>query len=57
LWTGRNRPTAAVDPGYILHHSAVGVSEGVRWTDPEETPVLLLGPTRDWTGASLWAAF
>jgi hypothetical protein len=42
---------------YILHHSAVGVSEGVRWTDPEEAPVLRLGPTRDWSAASLWAAF
>jgi hypothetical protein len=42
---------------YILHHSAVGVSEGVRWHDPEETPTLLLGPTRDWRDVSLWAAF
>jgi hypothetical protein len=41
---------------YILHHSAVGVSEGVRWSDPEEAPVLRLGPTCDWGSASLWAA-
>jgi hypothetical protein len=42
---------------YLLHHSAVGVTAGVRWRDPEEAPTLLLGPTRDWRDVSLWAAF
>jgi hypothetical protein len=42
---------------YMLHHSAVGVSEGVRWQDPDEAPMLRLGPTRDWVRGSLWAAF
>lgn len=42
---------------YILHHSSIGVTEGVRWDVPEETPVLVLGPSREWADASLWATF
>lgn len=42
---------------YMLHHSAVGVSEGVAWTDPDESPLVIMGPSSEWNEASLWAAF
>lgn len=41
----------------MLHHSAMGVSQGVKWERPEETPVLKLGPSHEWVDAVLFAAF
>jgi hypothetical protein len=41
---------------YTLHHSAVGISNAVHWEDPEETPLLELGPSERWISSTLWAA-
>ena len=41
----------------MLHHSAMGVIQGVEWADPNETPVLKLGPSPDWQQAALFASY
>ena len=42
---------------YLLHHSSVGVSEGIDWPSADEKPKVMLGPSREWAVASLWAAY
>jgi hypothetical protein len=42
---------------YMLHHSSVSLSEGVRWSHPEAPPEIVLGPNSKWGEPSLWAGF
>jgi hypothetical protein len=42
---------------YLLHHSSIGVIEGVRWEDEDEQPEIILGPRKRWVDSALWAAF
>src|SRR5207249_2371705 len=41
---------------YTLHHSALGVTDVVRWEDPDESPVVEVGPSPKWRSSALWAA-
>jgi Family of unknown function (DUF5677)/SEC-C motif len=41
----------------MLHHSAMGVIQGVEWPDSSETPVLKLGPSPEWQQAALFASY
>ncbi len=42
---------------YMLHHSAYGVSQAVDWPSEDVTPAFKFGPSRDWIGSVLFAAF
>jgi hypothetical protein len=42
---------------YVLHHSAIGVADSVKWEDPAQAPSISVGPSQDWRDASLWAGF
>jgi SEC-C motif len=41
----------------MLHHSAMGVIQGLEWPDPSATPVLKLGPSAEWQQAALFASY
>jgi len=41
---------------YVIHHSALGTADTVKWDDPDDTPAVEVGPSQEWRSSSLWAA-